>query len=408
MKFIPWSPKGQNKIVRVYISDFKGVSIGRLSGILSLGITKATQQEAQQINAVLSGQGIELDTMTSISHFVSELESKGLIQGKSKVVNINSKAMDNIINDVLTETADYAKPNNSFTPAYRTRSLAQLSNDTTKFDIRKIPMLSKTRKNLLVELDHREPHGIADILRSAGIRVDIVALAEGDVKVTLEGNDSQEMLWERKTISDLSASIQSQNRHAHDQCERMNLFREHRMTEGCSVGVFWIYEYQNNAQTSLYSGLELTQSTDGWLSYVQAICGQQVVHSFNEYHSACLILKFSQGYFEQELRNKVTIKSSGVRVDRTKSERIYVHDQLTGESPDKAKSPDTGVTRPAQGVGGILASFPGLSVKAAKSLAGTGRSMSQIMQMSVDEMVLLDGIGKKTANHIYSLFHLVD
>lgn len=401
MKFIPWCPPRQTRVVRVYVTGFKGVGIGLAGGTLS--ITKATQEVSLKIQSFLSGQGIKLNSFNSISQFVAELELKGLVQGSrtepeinSKVVSINSKSMRHIIDSVVD---DNKGANNRFTPSYRTRSLAELSQATTQFDIKKIPMLSKTRKNMLVELDHREPEGIADILRGAGVHVDIVTLKDGDVRVTMIGDDSKEMIWERKVISDLSASIQSQNCHAHDQAERMSLYREHRQSEGCSVGIFWLYEYQNSGQTSLYNCLELSQSTDGWLCYVQAICGHQVVHSFNEYHSATLILKFCQGFFEEELRNKVTIKSSGVRVDRTKSERVHIHAQMTG---------DTGVTRPAQGVGGMLATFPGVSVTAAKSLASTGKSIGQIMQMTIEEMIECDGIAKKTATHLHTLFNLVD
>jgi len=399
MQFNPWAPSEFVPSVCVYVVGMRGVSIGKKTGSKVMAVKKGTAAQEDKIQKFLSSKGIDLDSIYSIKDLVSQLEGQELVKKKStqklKVVG----STKGIINSIPLGDANNSG-GNSYIPEYRTRSLSALSREAGAYDITKAKILKKTLKNLLVELDHREPHAIADILRTAGVRVEIVSLQEGDVRITHLEDDSREMLFERKVTTDLGASIMSDNKHAHDQVERYSLYREHRQSEGCYVGVYWLHESQQSGEMSPYNALPSTQGMDGWLSYVQSVNGQHVVNSFNTHHTACLIFKHMQCFFEQELRIKQTIGLTGKRVDRTKEERVHIHEQMSGG--------DHGVTRPQHGVAGMLAALPGISSKVGKALSATGKNMAEICQMSVNEMIVLDGIGEKTAIHVYELLHCRD
>jgi ERCC4-type nuclease len=403
MKFKLYARPHTTLVIRIYAKVFDGVGISRSSSSNPLSVTKGkkggTEEQATEVNSFLLSKGIDLNSIYSLEDLCEILEKKGLVQGSRAPGRKSKKNINDLIDNVdLSESCSTS--DNSFIPAYRKLSPSELSQATNNFKIKNTQILKKTLNNLVFEVDHREPSDIADTLRLAGANVQIGELAErADFRVTMLNDDSREMIFERKVITDLGSSIISDDAHAHDQAERYSIYREKRQNEGCHVGVYWITENQNNGKMSLYNALELTQMMDGWLNYIQSINEQQHIQSLNTYHTACLIFKHAQGFFERELRKPVTIGLKKKRIDRTKDQRQNIVHQ---------KNVDHGVTRPSQGVSGMLAALPGISSKVAKSLASTGKNMPQIMLMSLDEMILLDGIGKITATHMINLFTCTD
>jgi ERCC4-type nuclease len=390
MKFHPWTPKGKASPVRVYVEGFDGLSIGLNIKAKHLTISKKSSSESVSVIKFLESKDIFLNKYNTLSKLVDELDKLDLItkprfnkKNKSKEVNVGK--------------VEIALPRNSYIPEYRKRSLPELSAEASKFDLNKIKFLKKTLDQLLIEVDHREPDYILNTLKETGATVERKTLPEGDFRITLLNDDSREILCERKNCTDLSNSIMDQvNFRGHDQAERYSLYRKRRQSEGCYVGVFWILEYEDNATKTPFSCLPTTAGFDGWLNYLQAINGHQVIHSLNQHHTATLLLRISQGFFEKELRNKVVKGLSKERIDKTRSEREEIYDQF---------NENTGVTRPEQGLIGMLAALPGINTKVATSLTETGKSFSEISLLSVEDMVSLNGIGRKTAIHIRTLFH---
>lgn len=408
MKFNLYTKPHTTLVIRIYATSFNGVGISRSSKSNPLVVTKGkkggTDEQAAEVNNFLLSKGIDVNSIYSLEDLCEILENKGLVQTGHKPGRKSKKIINDLIDNIdLNQPSSIGSAsigNNSLIPPYRKFSPSQLSQATKNFKITNTKILKKTLDNLVFEVDYREPSELVDTLRLTGAKVNVCEPKERcDIRVTMLNDPSREMIFERKCITDLGNSIISDDAHAHDQAERYSLYREKRQNEGCHVGIYWISENQNNGEISLYNALKLTQMMDGWLNYIQSINEQQHIQSLNIFHTACLIFKHAQGFFERELRIPVTIGLKKKRIDRTKDERQQIKHQ---------NNVNHGVTMPSQGVSGMLAALPGINANVAKSLASTGKTMPEIMMMPLDEMVKIDGVGKKTAEHMISLFNLKD
>jgi ERCC4-type nuclease len=184
----------------------------------------------------------------------------------------------------------------------------------------------------------------------------------------------------------------------HSQAERHADYVHDRAAQGVHTRVVWIIEGEDEGSRLLYNTLPQVKQTDGMVNYLVGVLGQHIIQSYSTNHTAYLIAKLTQGFLEQELYRPV--KVGAVRIDRSKKERRLKSAIL----PHSAES-YRGVLMAANGLAQMLSLMPGIKTNVAKEMAATGLSLAQIVNMSLEEISALKGVGPKSAKEIHDLFN---
>ena len=153
---------------------------------------------------------------------------------------------------------------------------------------------------------------------------------------------------------------------------------------------------------SLYDVLPETKQMDGMLNYLSAILGQYVFHVFNDQHGAYMANKLVQGLNELKLTYPVK-NETGQRVDIPKKAMNIA--AAVAESGGDAAAHNVNTAKTNQLLY-TLTSFSSVNMKVAKSLESTGKTLREIMAMTEDELVKIDGIGKTLAKKITAEFSI--
>jgi ERCC4-type nuclease len=317
-------------------------------------------------------------TMTQLKNAMLNLSDAG----KSNIYSFSRKAATK----EYVAHKDYAALKNN-------KSQDQLYHEAANLDPSSIKFKNHIRKSLSIVVDHREPDELFTLLdRSQIDSVDIAQMPLGDIFVT---DGKSELIFERKTITDFDVSIRGDDHRAHSQVERYYEYQQSMARKGVAVRFIWIIEGENEGARGLYHGLPEIKQMDGMINYITGISDQYLVSTYNLTHTAYLITKLIQGYFERELTYKVRIHDS--RVDKK-------HDRVLMDVPESTQ--DRGVTRKVDGLAPMLSYIPGISSNVAKELAATGKSFAEIVQMNREELLAIKGVGAGKADIIIASFGL--
>jgi len=278
------------------------------------------------------------------------------------------------------------------------RHFSDLSRETLGIELAKIPFKPGTKKSLRVLIDHREPDSIKDAFKQSGMNVAVGELKVGDI--IIEDRESGDlMIIERKTILDFRQSIISKR--AHSQAESMYDLEQSLKKQGLRVRCFWFIECMDNGM-SYYDTLPMVKQTDGWECYTSAILGQHTVITLNAHHLVAKAIKFSQGFFDQELYYPVNI-DGGARLDKTARERVKTEHATVDD-----ESRSHGVSKNNRSLSQMLSLFPSINRKVAQTLAASGLSFREIINLDIFELMAFRGIGKTLAQKIYDDFSRCD
>lgn len=253
-----------------------------------------------------------------------------------------------------------------------------------------LPMKTSTSQNIRLSVDHREPELLKTLIGQLPIdSISVDALLIGDVHAVCKKTGA-ELIIERKSLPDFSVSIRSDEHRAHSQVERLYAYKKGKEAQGTPVKIIWIAE----GEDGLYSVLPKTNQMAGWVSYQCAISDQYIVESFSMEHTAYLVGKFIQGFFERELFKKVRV--GGKRIDSKKP--------LKTESLNHAEPAERGVSY-AQNLRNFLIYIPGLNRKSADALVNAGLSLKDITALSVKDLQAINGIGKASAEKVFNFIN---
>jgi ERCC4-type nuclease len=262
--------------------------------------------------------------------------------------------------------ADYA---NMTSPAQRYAEAEQLQLGTVKF--------LHGNKHYLITVDTREPTQLAEILATSNMKIQSEALTVGDIRISHTDN-SDELIIERKTISDLYNSIISN--HAHRQAEALFEYQNHRASLGHRTQIFWLIEGEEQGARTLYNAFDKIVQTDGVINYFSAILGQGVLQTFNMQHTCYLAIKLAQGFHEQELVYKVNEKAR--KTTPTPSPNYH---GVRGDKNLLLK---------------MLMAIPSIKEPVAHQIIAKGHKMADVFQYTKSQWLSFDGVGTTTADKI--------
>lgn len=378
MKLNAWKPSDSNgPYTRFYMQDNSGTFVG-LKG-RNMVIDGGTNENMSKLNIFLVENDIFINFI-SIKKLKELLDEKGVVDYSSKrKYNPKKKSSyDNVI------SGDFGK---------NIKSSQSLNNETRMQVASSCPFKAPTIKNGYIVVDSREPKELFDIIETINIdNIQYGSLPLGDIVIG-DIRNKNILLIERKTITDLTKSIK--NNHAHDQAERYFDEKERMARLGYDMQVIWIVEGEDNGDRMLYNCLEKGVNVDGWVNYIATIVGQQTIQSFNMNHTAYLVGKLAQGFIERKLYYPV--RSGNPLINR--KHESYVSSLAEDQG-------DHGVTRASNGLASMLSYIPAIKTNVATELAKTGKTYSEITQMSIKELLEIKGVGKKSAEEIYSDFNM--
>jgi len=378
MQFKPWKPSGSGSVfIRFYLDGNNDIFISKKSN--NLVISGGSSSQRNHVNTFLLENDIDLTT-TGLRDLHSSLGEKGMLVGQK--INFN-----NVINPGFQQS--HARSRGY---GLDTRTNQSIASETERHVVSSVKMLSSTRKNGYVIVDSREPRALFEKMCECQIdNVQYATLPLGDIVIG-DTRNNDILLVERKTITDLSASIKSN--HAHDQAERY-FDEKNRMAKlGYRMKVMWLIEGEMSGDRMLYNALEKAVQMDGWINYIDVIANQNTCQSYNLNHSCYLLAKFAQGFIEQELTNKV--QSGNPLINR--SHKVEILNATIEDS-------DHGVTRAVNGLDAILSYIPSIKRNVATELSKLGLALNEVTQMSVEDLLKVKGVGKKSAQEIFDDFN---
>lgn len=268
-----------------------------------------------------------------------------------------------------------------------TLSPTAIYRDTLKYTVASIKF-NRSIDQYLITVDTREPGSLLDRLSASRFSVVSKKLDVGDIRITsTETND--ELIIERKTVSDLYSSVIAHT--AHRQAECLFEYQASRAQEGVRVMVVWLIEGELDGQRMLYNAFPGTNQTDGVVNFLTGILGQHVIQCYGQHHLCYMAIKLCQGFFEQELVVKV---KAAERKTRTPTAQRTA---LLGHSSGKYH----GVrTQDKNTLMQVLLSIPSLKEPAAKHIMSQGHRLKDVLNYTFEDWVNIDGIGKITAEKI--------
>lgn len=232
-----------------------------------------------------------------------------------------------------------------------------------------------------ITVDTREPASLVQRFEQSGLVVINEKLDVGDIRVT-SSESPDELIIERKTVSDLYSSIVAKT--AHRQAECLYEYSATKAQSGARVMVVWLIEGELSGQRMLYNAFPEINQTDGVINFFTAILGQHVLQAFNQHHLAYLTIKLAQGFFEQKLVNKVNAAPRKTITHETESPGRYHGVRTSDKNPLMQ----------------VLLSVPSLKEPVVKAIMAKGHRLKDIMQYTEADWVQYDGVGKVTASKI--------
>ncbi|MAX01072.1 MAG: hypothetical protein CMN72_15835 [Sphingomonas sp.] len=268
--------------------------------------------------------------------------------------------------------------------------------EVSKLDISTCPFRDSTRKEVSVIISSNEPRELLSFFEDSKIfDITMGHLPVADIVATNSATGDT-LFIERKTIHDLYDSV-TNNQRSHDQSERLFDAVNKLKREGKRARAIWLIEAQTEGQNLIHSSLECVQNVDGLINYFDMINDQSVHQTWSMKHTVYVANKYIQGFFEQKLAYPV--KTGNPNIMRSKQERINA-------KSTSVKNIESGVVRhTSSDLAQMLSYIPAINTKVARNLASTGKSFAEILQMNVDELQKIHGIGDKTAELIYSTFN---
>ncbi len=408
MQFRPWKPEASNVYIRFYVVGREGEYLSKKANRIQITAPSTTRRRL--IAEFLQSAGININAV-GLRELGALLNNKGLTvspsQTNSRPYSGSTKsrfddAMDNVIGQGRFQSRNNFGSNSNF--SFQDSTQEELYSQALQLNVSSAPFKDATLDDAIVLVDHREPTELFNLLSSTGIKnVHSSSLPDGDILVTSHKDSSRVLLIERKTLTDLYNNITSDSKHAHEQAERYYRSMVQNANEGIQMQVIWIVECEKNSSgqvRTLYNVLTQIQNMDGWLNYVNVICGQQTIQTYNLNHTAYMIAKLIQGFIEQSLYYPVKVRNS--RIDMSSTERKRLNKTMLNTNQEATHK---GVVSVSDGLKGILALMPGINTKIASELAKSGKSLAEITRMTEEELLEIKGIGNKTAKQIYHMFN---
>lgn len=374
MKFKPWKRKDSNGPYLRFYDNSSGAYICKTGGRNGkLEIQGGTHFSREKVAEALLSEGIVLSDIG-----LRELNEIMINRNFDIGGSFNYRSEENVVKGKF---------------GLDLRSNTHLNNETEIQDVSSCPFLSSTQKNGYIIVDTREPSSLFNKISELNINnIQNAQLPLGDILIG-DSRNQDVLLIERKTIKDLNRSITTS--HAHDQAERYYDKQREMEALGIRMQVIWIVEGENEGQRMLYNALPKSVQMDGWVNYIATIVNQQTIQSYNENHTAYLIGKLAQGFIEKSLYYKV--KSGNPLVNRVHNHEPLIH------SHDEEN--DHGVTRVNNSLASMLSYIPSIKSNVAEELSKLNKTFSEITQMSIDELMKVKGIGKKSSQEIYNDFN---
>ncbi|WP_210499281.1 ERCC4 domain-containing protein [Vibrio crassostreae] len=268
-----------------------------------------------------------------------------------------------------------------------TRDASLMFQESEQLDVGSAPFRSvKTCRDVSITVDTREPKSIFNLVRSGKIEnVSNLALEIGDILLQHD-KTGDTLIIERKTVTDLYNSTVSA--HLHSQAERLFEYAQVLKNNGSRVRVVWVVEGEQQGARMLYNAFREVKQTDGLVNYLVGILDQHVISTFSQTHTAYMVMKLAQGFFEQELKYPV---STALK----KKERA-------SDVTQKAAEANHNVNLPSRGGADLLCSINGINRKSASSIIDKGYSIKDLCLMSIEQLCGIDNVGAKSAEKIYN------
>lgn len=364
MEFTLWSKQGLEP--RLYLTP--NTPGGAYLYLLKSGqprVKSKFSDESSSIFSSLSKNGLMNAAYLSFSVFEEALIRHGHVVNKPGAKNPKQPMAG-----TSPQKSDYA---NMTTPA-------QLYNEALALDPGSVKFL-RGISPYTITVDTREPDTLFPLIQSSGLKTMVETLQLGDIRVT-HRDTQDELIFERKTVSDLYSSIISN--HAHRQAEMLFEYQAERAAAGHRVQIFWLVE--GEGQRSLYNAFPKMVQTDGVINYFSAILGQGVLQTFNMQHTAYLAVKLAQGYFEQELPYKVNEKARKSRTAQGYRDALNVLPKEQGAYH--------GVRGDKNPLMQMLMAIPSLREPAVKQIIEKGHKLSDVLRYSQSDWLALEGVGK--------------
>ena len=333
------------------------------------------------IGQQLGGATPTVQALDSLFTNATDAEVKALIR--------STDVLDSVDLSHLTKSNNFKADK-----TWGSKSTRDLFSESQRLSASSIKFCRKsTPENLTVYVDYpREPEKLITALRESIIPSEniIAKMSPFDIQI-IDQKTGSELLVERKTVTDLNAAIKSGR--VHEQVEKYFEYAYEASLEGKTVRVLWVIEGENEKGLTPMMGLDGLPQITGLINYQMMISDQFVHFTHSTQETAYAVVKFAQGFFERKLQKKVVAG----KYDNRKSIGIT--------SADATLRDDSGSYRKATGLTAQLMYIDGVTTKTASSLAATGKSFSEIVQFSIDELMMVDGIGRKSAERIFSSFN---
>lgn len=231
------------------------------------------------------------------------------------------------------------------------------------------------KSHYTITVDTREPEGLFPLFQSSGIRTELGTLSVGDIRIT-HRDTGDELIFERKTCTDLYASIVSN--HAHRQAESLYDYQAKKAEQGHRVQIIWLVEGQDEGTRLLYNAFPEVKQTDGVINYFAGILGQGVLQTYNINHTVCLAIRLIQGFFERELVYKVNEKTRKATSGPVLQNASNYHG-VRGDNHTLLK---------------VLMAIPSLKEPVAHQIIERGHTLSDVLKYSQSDWLALEGVGK--------------
>lgn len=326
-----------------------------------------TNDSAEHIHLykALTSSGIKINTnFKSVEDFVLALQAAGhTVHTKSRRPTPQPVQQNSVKEQLKDEYAN-------------TKSPQQLSRETEGYSLQSIKFLNP-KGNYTVTIDTREPRSLVELFNTSGLNVVSEKLDQGDILITSALSTNQ-LLIERKTISDLYSSIISHT--AHRQSECLYMYQQQKLAEGVRVSVAWLIEGELDGTRMLYNAFPGTNQTDGVVNFFAGIMGQYVFQCFNHHHLGYLALKLAQGFIENELVNKINAADR-----KSFSDTSQYHGVRTSDKNALMQ---------------VLMAIPSIKEPVARAIISKGHRFSDVMNYTESDWLSFDGVGKVLAKKI--------
>jgi len=385
MLFRGWKPKAnkRNSFVRFYVVNKEGEFIGE--GNKKLFINASTEARKTEIYNSLLGNGIDINIYDNTQELEGKLESRGLL------INLVKPKFKSNIKKEITDTNLDNQEN------YTYKNDEQIELEANNLCIEKTPFRNETRLNTFIQVDDREPIALFETLQKNGLSISKTRLIDGSVVIKSKQDNNKKLVIVRMTASELRAAIMGKEKRAYLKAEKYYKSIQEYQNEGGLMQVVWLIEsdMKNGNKQNLLNSMETLEDFSSWYNYISVICNQQLIETFNITHTAFLISTLTQGFTEQELY--FPIKVGKRRIDRTAKERKKLKKKIKVINTPNGSIGDDLVS--------LLSLIPGINSNIAIALAKTGKTFSQITNLSQEELQYIPGIGPKNSIVIFCTFN---